>query len=329
MKTLDQRLDEIEGDFNNVLLPQCNKLLTMSHNTRDAEYHRLTHIIEKGLIYRLDGLPIPENHPARMRREAMVAHAQQVFEALDSASKFASSESFLVEVPTPAAESAGSAPKAATTVPLAVATTPPNHRTARLHTQLTPIISPSPPPYSPASPSPAYSGTITSAPPSAQKPPLLKVVHRRAPPPPKKFIIAKALYDFEPEADNEEELAIKEDDEIEIIEKTAILEEEGWCRARIKGEKKIGLVHLEYLEIEQKAPAAAQVLVTIPASNSVLATTPQTAGSAPFVQGSHGSYGRASPSSVNAEATALFPIQKDTLLLQHRVIITLSLPTCL
>ena len=75
------------------------------------------------------------------------------------------------------------------------------------------------------------------------------MVRRKAPPPPKKTVIAaKALYDFEPD-DNEEEMAFKEGDDIEIIEKTAALEEEGWCRARIKGSKKSGLAPLEYLEI--------------------------------------------------------------------------------
>lgn len=304
-KTLNQRLDEVERDFNNVLLPQCNKFLTMpsyDHKTRDAEYRRLTQVIDKGLIHWLDGLAIPEDNPARMRRKAMVVHAHQVLEALDRAPKSASPGSGVVEVPSPAAELTGSAPEVATAVPQAVATTPPSHGTTRSHPQTTPIVSPSPPPYSPASPSPASSSTMTSASPLIQKPPLQPVVRRRAPPPPKKFVTAKALYDFQPEAGNEEELAIKEDDEIEVIEKTATLEEEGWCRARIKGAQKIGLVPLEYLEIEQMTPAAAQAPATTPVNTPQLATTSHTPASATFAQGSHTSYGGALPSSVNPVA---------------------------
>ena len=86
-------------------------------------------------------------------------------------------------------------------------------------------------------------------------------VRRKAPPPPRKFVLAKALYDFEPE-NNDEELAFKEGDEIEVIERNAILEEDGWCRARLKGSKKVGLAPLEYLEIDEKASTANKPTVT-------------------------------------------------------------------
>jgi len=55
-------------------------------------------------------------------------------------------------------------------------------------------------------------------------------------------------------------LARKEDDEIEIMEKTATLEKQGWCSARIKGEKEIRLVPLAYLKIERKVSTTTHAL---------------------------------------------------------------------
>ncbi|MCJ1478050.1 hypothetical protein MMC13_006725 [Lambiella insularis] len=80
------------------------------------------------------------------------------------------------------------------------------------------------------------------------------VVRRKAPPPPRKFILAKALYDFEPEDDGGEELVFHEGDEIEIVEKSEELESDGWCKAKVKGSTKIGLAPLDYLkEVEVKS----------------------------------------------------------------------------
>ena len=80
-------------------------------------------------------------------------------------------------------------------------------------------------------------------------------IRRKAPPPPRKVILATALYDFEPEEEGGEELAFNEGDSIEIVEKTQTLEEDGWCKARIKGQKRIGLAPLEYLEILPGQPS--------------------------------------------------------------------------
>jgi SH3 domain len=103
-----------------------------------------------------------------------------------------------------------------------------------------PVVSP--PPCSPnAAPAAAAYPFPTARPAS--------VVRRKAPPrPKKKLILAKALDDFEPEDDNDEELPFKEGDILEIVEKSAALEEEGWCRAKLKDSKRIGLAPLEYLE---------------------------------------------------------------------------------
>lgn len=61
-------------------------------------------------------------------------------------------------------------------------------------------------------------------------------------------IFAIALYSFEPEDGYNEELAFEEDDLLEIIEESSALTELGWCRARIDGESRIGLVPRDYLE---------------------------------------------------------------------------------
>lgn len=77
------------------------------------------------------------------------------------------------------------------------------------------------------------------------------VVRRKAPPPPRKVILAKALYNFkaeEWEGETEKELTFSEGDIVEIVEKNEALEEDGWCRARIQGQKRIGLAPLGYLE---------------------------------------------------------------------------------
>ena len=53
-----------------------------------------------------------------------------------------------------------------------------------------------------------------------------------------------ALYAFEPEYS--EELGFKKGDILEIIEESKVLEESGWCLARLKRKTQIGLVPLEY-----------------------------------------------------------------------------------
>lgn len=287
-KTIDQRLDDVERDFNNVLLPQCNKFLGTTYTdqkTRDTDYHRLTQHIERGLIAWLDGFPIPENHPARNRRKAMIVHAQQVLEALDRGRKSA----LLQHAPFPdAVELGGSLPAAAAAVlPTPVANSP-DSAISLPHNQPTSVASPSPPPYSTVSPPSKPGSANTSALPFPEKPPPKPVVRRKAPPPPRRFVSAKALYDFEPEAGNEEELAIKEGDEIDIIEKTAVLEEEGWCRARVKGQKKIGLVPLEYLETEHKPPIATSASPNVPTSvQANVSTTHQSPNASPGSQASY------------------------------------------
>ena len=261
-KTIDERLDAVEVELNNSIVPQCQRLLSKPPsdlNTRAFELKRLVQHIEKGIIDWVDGLPIPSNHPARVRRKDMIIQAQNVLHALDVASKNWSAanpqqsssmtppsvlptahttQDLKVELPalTPSVQSA----QQSTMTDTASKPTSPQ-------AQPSPAHSPSPPPYSPTT-SPFSVSNVNPAFPFPGKP----AVRRKAPPPPKKFVPAKALYDFEPE-NNDEELAFKEGDEIEIIERNAVLEEDGWCRARVKGSKKLGLVPLEYLEIDEKA----------------------------------------------------------------------------
>ncbi|MCJ1434991.1 hypothetical protein MMC27_004361 [Xylographa pallens] len=93
------------------------------------------------------------------------------------------------------------------------------------------------------------------------------VIRRKAPPPPRKFTPAKALYDFAPEDEGGEELVFHEGDDIEIMEKSEELENDGWCKARVKGSTKIGLAPLEYLkEVAKPALSQAQQRSAMPNS---------------------------------------------------------------
>ena len=261
-KTIDERLDAVEVELTNSIVPQCQRLLSKPPsdlNTRAFELKRLIQHIEKGIIDWVDGISIPPNHPARVRRKDMIVQAQKLLHALDVASKDWSAadphqnssvtlpnvlptahttQEFKVELP--ALNSSVQSAQQSTVIDTASNPTSPQ-------AQSSPAQSTSPPPYSPTT-SPLSVSNVNTGFPFPGKP----VIRRKAPPPPRKFVPAKALYDFEPE-NNDEDLAFKEGDEIEIIERNAVLEEDGWCRARIKGSKKIGLAPLEYLEIDEKA----------------------------------------------------------------------------
>ena len=284
LQTIDERLDDVTRDFNEVIVPQCEGFLSMppiDPNSRFFEYRRLTQHIERNMIGWLDALLIPEGHPARKRRKEMIIEAQQLLQSLDVTNRPPSVADTLSIASTP---SVASPPPAAIAVtnPIAssVVTASPVEKpsmstpTTSPHLipsqQTYPVTSASPPPYSPDTPlsivSPERISNPASYPFPAKKP-----VRRKAPPPPKKVLAAKALYDFEPEEDNDEELAFKEGDDIEIIEKTAALEEEGWCRAKVKGQKKLGLAPLEYLEIVEKPPTL-QPTASAPSSSVATVT---------------------------------------------------------
>ena len=73
-------------------------------------------------------------------------------------------------------------------------------------------------------------------------------IRRKAPPPSSNIITATALYDFEPAEHDGEELAFRQGETIEIVERSRALEEDGWCRARIKDRRKVGLVLLDFVK---------------------------------------------------------------------------------
>ena len=284
-KTIDERLDAVEGDFTDAVVPQCRRLLSKPPsdlNTRVFELKRLIQHIEKGIIDWLDGFPIPANHPARVRRRNLIVEAQKLLHALEVANKDWSAanpqqDTSVVrpntsptapatqeqKVELPALTSSVQSAQQPTVTDIASTPTSPQ-------TQPSPAPSTSPPPYSPTT-SPLSVSNVNSGFPFPGKP----AVRRKAPPPPKKFIPAKAIYDFEPE-NNDDELAFKEGDKIEIIERNAVLEEDGWCRARVKGSKKLGLAPLEYLEIDEKASKAGKSTGTAenPAQTSASQPTP-------------------------------------------------------
>lgn len=261
-KTIDELLDAADVELTKSIVPQCQTLLSKPPsdlNARAFKLKRLAQHIEKGIIDWVDGLPIPSNHPARVRRKDIIVHAQKVLHALDGASK-----NWSVAIPQQISGVAPSnvLPTAHTTqeVKFELPASTSNVESAQQSTvigtasnptsplaQPSPAQSTSPPPYSPTT-SPFSVVNANPGFPFPGKP----AVRRKAPPPPKKFVPAKALYDFEPE-NNDEELAFKEGDEIEIIERNAVLEEDGWCRARVKGSKRLGLAPLEYLEVDEKA----------------------------------------------------------------------------
>lgn len=293
LQTIDERLDDVARDFKEVVVPQCEGFLSMppaDANIRLFEYRRLTQHIERNMMGWLDALLIPEGHPARKRRKGMIIEAQQLLHSLEVANRppsvinppsIASTPSIANPPPAAIAAPNTTASSVVTVSPvekpsMSTLTTSPHLIPSP---QKIPITSASPPPYFPDTPpsivSPEGNSNLASYPFRAKKP-----VRRKAPPPPKKVLAAKALYDFEPEEDNDEELAFKEGDDIEIIEKTAALEEEGWCRAKVKGEKKLGLAPLEYLEIVEKPPTL-QPTASAPSSSVATVTAVDLAQPAP------------------------------------------------
>ena len=247
-KSVGEQLDEIEMEFRSFFIPQCQRFTSKpppDAKTRDYEYRRLTQSLEQSILLKLDTVHISPDDPARNRREDLIIQSQLVIENMDrTLSTF-----FLPARDAQPGEKypGGEAGNNITTInELPSGTNPVSASSYELPLSPT-VTSVSPPPTSPPPYSPNTPTSAASAGPSFPFPEK-KPIRRKAPPPPKKFIAAKALYDFEPEEGNNEELAFIEGDDIEIIEKSATLEEEGWCRARVKGGKKIGLAPLEYLE---------------------------------------------------------------------------------
>ncbi|KAI9803594.1 MAG: hypothetical protein M1825_001937 [Sarcosagium campestre] len=249
-------------------------------NAREYERQRLLQTIEKEVIFKADAIRIDNDEALRQQRQNLILRAQQVLDQLESANPKTPRGSM--------AELSGAASPADQTPYTA---RPQNSRISSVSSNSYVSLSPT------SSPSIISTATPASTAPTGRT---FSVVKRKAPPPPRKFPVVKALYDFEPDEDNPEELAFKEGNDIEIIEKTAALEEEGWCRIRIKGTARVGLAPLEYLEEVKVAPTAA----------SQPASRPQTVGS-PAVPGTPSTTGGSNPvvSTVGQETASSRPTQ--------------------
>ena len=250
IQSVEVDLNRINQWFNTQLKPQCQVFIKMppsNARARELEAKRLADLTEQEIFIKLNALPIPDGHSAQVQREAMIEQARKMLATVDA---FAQT-----------AEHSGSSDKIPIS-PMSIGSISPVSQSADLRSpfigsaQTTPLTSP--PPYSPGS------VTLAAAAPSTTK------IRRKAPPPPRKPT-AKALYDFTPEEGDDEELTFREGDELEIVEKTAELEEEGWCKAKIKGTTKIGLAPLEYLEI---APVPTAVSLKPSTSNASSAVGP-------------------------------------------------------
>ena len=289
-----EQFNTINNWFNAGLKPQCQALLRAPPPDRrafDAERTRLIHLAEREVIEKLDALQIPEGTQGREKRKAVIMQAQSMISALETvgaplATPILSSPSKPAFVPLPSAEI--DRPPAPPVQAASVAVQPPAaggiaDAKPPLVSSATNVSSPpsasnvtspttSPPPYSPGTSPAGSASTTTSGFPFHEK--RNTVVRRRAPPPPR---TARALYDFEPdeEEDNDDELAFKEGDILEITAKSADLEAEGWCKARIKGTRKVGLAPLEYLEVI--APATQPSSSTSAPSASVGQSLPTSA----------------------------------------------------
>lgn len=268
-----EQFNTINNWFNTGLKPQCQALLRAPPPDRkalEAERTRLIHLAEHEVIYKLDALQIPEGTQGREKRKAVIMQAQSMVSALEAVgaprvSPALSSQSRPAFVPLPSAEidkpSTPSNPAASVAVQhpaggsISDAKPPLIGSTAEVSSppSTSSLTSPtiSPPPYSPGTSPAGSTSTATSGFPFHEK--RNTVIRRRAPPPPR---TARALFDFEPdeEEDNDDELAFKEGEILEITSKSADLEAEGWCKARIKGTRKVGLAPLEYLEMIAPAP---------------------------------------------------------------------------
>ena len=268
-----EQFNTINNWFNAGLKPQCQALLRAPPADRrafDAERTRLIHLAEQEVIQKLDALQIPEGTQGREKRKAVIMQAQSMISALETvgaplATPILSSPSRPAFVPLPSAEidrppaPSNHATSAAVQPPAAggIADDKPSLTSSAAEVcsplPASNVTSPttSPPPYSPGTSPAGSASTTTSGFPFHEK--RNTVVRRRAPPPPR---TARALYDFEAdeEEDNDDELAFKEGDILEITAKSADLEAEGWCKARIKGTRKVGLAPLEYLEMVVPAP---------------------------------------------------------------------------
>ena len=265
-----QKLEDVASTYNLTYVPLCNRFLQTPFPSLEA-IQKEHAVISEGLmaqvILKLDDVDIQGDEVARIRRKGLIEEIQYAQGKVDDRLKLANemnagaqtgaqAGATVTSPVQPAAQGSAELPQAGisrvyTNPPAFHSTVNPAELAAGLGFVELPA-SMSPAAVQPAAALPKQPQPVEAPANPASKPP---AVRRRAPPPPRKVILATALFDFEPEEADGEELTFKEGDTIEIVEKSKTLEEDGWCRARVKGQRKLGLAPLEYLEELPNQPA--------------------------------------------------------------------------
>ena len=263
-----EKLENVAAAYNSVFVPLCNQFLQTQFPNVTAmrnEHTALTEGILAQVVLKLDDVDIQGDEVARLRRKGLIEEVQGTLAKLDNRLRVATDLETQVHT--------GGAAHVQTHAPSQY-DAPPQPGISRQYTF--------PPEFhstvSPAElsgglgfvelpgsmPTAANMATLpmrselpsTTSSTTAPKP---AAVRRKAPPPPRKVMLATALYSFEPEEADGDELTFNEGDVIEIVEKTKELEADGWCRARVKGQRRLGLVPLDYLEVHPgQAPLPAK-----------------------------------------------------------------------
>ena len=258
IENLKEEYERLTGDIQSALLSKTESFDTSGDEAAGMKKKRLLEDI-KGSLVKIDAVyrealaaSSPPSRPSSVASVPSVKPSpsgnQPLFGSIDGPSELAgSSVSNVTPLQTnPLAQELPA--NVGSPVELASTAVYPTMTQMSSPVSASPVNVSAPPSFSPTS-APAQAPTQVQAPAASTLTSRPSVVRRKAPPPPKKVILARALYDFDPENDEGgEELTFFEGDILEIVEKNQKLEDDGWCRARIKGQKKIGLAPLDYLE---------------------------------------------------------------------------------
>ena len=249
-----QKLEDVASTYNLTYVPLCNRFLQTQFSDFESmkrEHSVITEGMMAQVILKLDDVDIQGDEVARIRRKGLIDEIQAALGKVDDRVRLASEAAVQIQ-----AHHLGQLPAGA---PAHASEAPPQPGISRVYTnppQFHPTLNPAELSAGlgfvelPGSTHAAGHQTAPAQAELAADPPRkASTIRRKAPPPPKKVVVlATALYDFEPEEEGGEELSFKEGDIIEIVEKTKELEEDGWCRARIKGQRKLGLCPMDYIE---------------------------------------------------------------------------------
>ena len=173
-----------------MILCHLNPLLKCSSLDTDSYIEQT----EREIMFRLDAMHIPSDHPGRLQRKAIIEQAQRMLATVDI---FAATDAPREDTASTVSRASSSVTSQPTTSPI----TDPSPRSPAL-SQNSPLTS--------TSISPGLShGAAREASGFPFQEKRSTVIRRKAPPPPKKTIAATALYDFEPEEGSQEELGFK------------------------------------------------------------------------------------------------------------------------